>query len=204
MDRIEKALERVLGVPVGGWDINDLLGEQEAVTDTAIRRGIELFVVLAGISEAAADEPEGQGSGAGDADRVLLKGRRIVGNGGPFHTALEYHGSTISAYDSDSRLLFDGLLVSEVDWVKDRPELTMLLGYVDGPVLPLAYWGTLLARDALYDDNLPYDLLPSLGQGGYNSNSFVSGLIQATLGQPTVPMSRYIGGERPVPPGAFN
>lgn len=205
MERIESTLERVLGVVVGGWDINELLGGQDALDDPQRRRGTELFVVLAGISEAAAEEGEGEGQqGPVDTDRVLLKGRRIISESGPIHTAVEYHGSTISAYDSDSRLFVDGLLVSEVNWVRDRPELTMLLGYVDGPAAPTVYWGTMLARDAAYDDNLPYDLLPSIGQGGYNSNSFVSGLIQATLGQSTVPMSNYIGGERPVPAGAFN
>ena len=201
MQRIDQTLERVLGVAVGGWDINELLGAGGAVSDEAVRRGMELFAVLAGIGEAAAQEP-GTGAGQSDADRVLLKGRRVLGQG-PFHTALEYRGSTVSAHDSDRRMLFDGTLVSQLNWPNDHPTLTLRLGYVDGPTPPVTYWASLVAADSRYDDDLPYDLFPSIGAGGYNSNSFVSGLIQATAGMPTVPMTRYVGGERPVPAGEF-
>ena len=199
MERIDIVLNRVLGVELGGWDIAELLGEEP--DDDATRRGMELFSVIAGISEAAAQEPDGAAVPP-DADRVLLKGRRVLGRG-PYHTALEYQRSTVSAYDSDSRVLFDGLLVSQVNWPNDHPTLTLRHGYVDGPVAPSIYWARLLAADSRYDDDLAYDLFPSLGRGGFNSNSFVSGLIQATLGIPTVPMTRYVGGERPVPAAEF-
>jgi hypothetical protein len=200
MPRIDSVLERVLGTEVGGWDIDELL--PNGIEDEATRRGIELFSVIAGIGEAAAQEPDSN-AGQPDGDRILLKGRRVLGRG-PFHTALEYHGSTVSAYDSDSRALFDGTLVSQVNWPNDHPTLTLRQGYVDGPSVPSIYWASLLAADGRYDDDLPYDLFPSLGRGGYNSNSFVSGLIQATFGTPTVPMSTFVGGERPVPFSEFN
>jgi hypothetical protein len=205
LDRIAELAARVLGVRIGGWDIEDLVGTGEIESED-VSRGIELFSVLAGISEAVAQEQgedRQQSRGSGNTDRVLLKGRRVLGHG-PFHTALEYRSSTVSAYDSDPRALFDGRLVSEVDWPRDHPSLTLRMGYVDGPAAPLIYWGSIRAADRRYDDDLRYDLFPSLGQGGYNSNSFVSGLILATLGQSTVEMATFVGGEVPVPPGEFN
>ena len=132
----------------------------------------------------------------------MLKGRRVLGSG-PYHTVLEYRGSTISAFDSDSRALYDGLLVSQRNWSRDRPALTTRLGYVDGPLAALFYWSSLVAADRGYDDDLPYDAFPSIGFGGWNSNSFIAGIIRATAGTSTVPMATFVGGERPVPNGEF-
>ena len=153
---------------------------------------------MAGIAAAHADESDSLAD-----DRVLLRGRRVIGSG-PFHTALQYGQSTISAYDDDPRALFDGTLVSQVNWPNDHPALTMQLGAVDAADAPTAYWSRLLIADSRYDDDLKYDLLPSIGQGGYNSNSYVSGIVQATAGIPTIPMNRFVGGERPVPASEFN
>ncbi|MDX1563459.1 MAG: hypothetical protein R3305_11060, partial [Gammaproteobacteria bacterium] len=203
LDAIEGKLQDVLDIEIGGWNSDELFSDG-AVVDEAIRRGIELFVVLAGIADAAAqDGPEGDDQASANVDRVLLKGRRVLGYG-PFHTVLEYRGSTISAFDTDDRAFVDGTLLSEVDWPRDRPHLTMQLGAVDGPAPAAAYWASLLAADARYDDDLPYDLFPSLGFGGYNSNSYVAGIINATAGIPTRPMSSFVGGERPVPLAEFN
>jgi len=203
MQTISSILSDMLGVGVGGWDINELLGEEAKVTDEAVRHGLELFSVLAGISEAVAQEVDDTIESA-VGDRVLLKGRRVLGQG-PFHTALEYRYSTVSAYDSDSRPLFDGTLVSEVNWPRDHPSLTLRLGDVAGPGgVASIYWNSLLAADGRYDDDLRYDLFPSLGEAGYNSNSFVSGLVRATLGMSTIEMATFVGGETPVPVSAFN
>jgi len=206
MQNIANTIASVLGISIGGWDINELLGETEAVTTEEERRGMELFAVLAAISDAVEDEAseeESEEVQAPDSDRVLLKGRRVLGQG-PFHTLVEYRGSTVSAYDSDPRMLFDGNLVSQVNWPRDHPSLTMRMGYIDGPSTPLIYWSSILLADSRYGDDLRYDLFPNLGQGGYNSNSFVSGLVQATLGLPTIQLETFVGGEQPVPVSAFN
>ena len=197
-DRISSQLEGVLDILIGGWNIGEILGPSGGGLDSATRRGTELFAAMAGIAAAHADE-----SDSGTDDRVLLRGRRVIGSG-PFHTALQYGQSTISAYDDDPRALFDGTLVSQVDWPNDHPALTMQLGAVDAADAPAAYWSRLLIADSRYDDDLKYDLFPSIGQGGYNSNSYVSGIVQATAGIPTIPMSRFVGGERPVPASEFN
>jgi hypothetical protein len=190
-------------VRIGDGETASLLGAEQTQLEGGVLRGIELFSALAGISEAVAQEPDGGAAQPPTVERVLLKGRRVLGQG-PFHTALEFRLSTISAYDSDPRPLIDGRLVSEVDWPRDHPSLTLRLGYVDGPGGPLTYWQGLRVADSRYDDDLRYDLFPSLGEGGYNSNSYVSGLIQATAGLPTVQMRTLVGGERPVPASEFN
>lgn len=208
LELIRIVLARVIGISIGGWEITDLLGRNDPPLDAVERSGIDLFVVLAGISDAVAQQGEGTGEtteaqGTATTDRVLIKGRRVLG-GGPMHSVLEFRNSTISAYDSDPSIWIDGRLVSQRDWPRDHPALTMRLGYVDGPVDAASYWTGLVRADARYDDDLPYDLFPSIGQGGYNSNSFTAGLIAATLGRPTISMSTLIGGERPVPPSAFD
>jgi hypothetical protein len=202
MERIATSLSGILGVQVGGWDVNELLGQNAAMEDETDRQGLGLFAVLAGISEAVAQVREEEAATA-VTERVELKGRRVLGQG-PFHTILEFGNSTVSAYDSDPRAFFDGTLVSQVNWPRDHPSLTLQMGYVDGPTLPANYWNSVLLADSRYDDDLPYDLFPSIGAGGYNSNSFTSGLIQATLGTPTISMQTFVGGELPVPATAFN
>jgi hypothetical protein len=201
-DQIEITLESVLETSIGGWDAQAVFGD--AVNDPTARRGMELFSVLGAIVDAAADENDSPGAvGSSNADRVLLTGRRVLGYG-PFHTALQYGTTTISAHDDDPRALFDGTLVSQIDWPPDRPHLTMVLGAVDGPAVPATYWATLLGADSNYGDDLRYDTFPSLGAGGHNSNGFVSGIVQATAGLPTVPMTRFVGGEKPVPAYEFH
>jgi hypothetical protein len=43
-----------------------------------------------------------------------------------------------------------------------------------------------------------YDLIPGIGNG-YNSNSFLHGLLDATGGTTTIDMNDFIGGEKPLP-----
>lgn len=202
--RISDRLSQVLEIDIGGWEVNELLGDNHAVVDASERLGIGLFSVVAGISDAVAQEVDG----ADDSDqrvteRVLLKGRRVLGQG-PFHTVLEFRNTTVSAHDSDPRAFFDGRLVSQVNWPPDHPNLTLRMGFVDGPSVPPVYWSSILAADSHYPDNLRYDLFPSLGANGYNSNSFVSGVILATRGIPTMQIESFVGAEVPVPASAFN
>jgi hypothetical protein len=66
------------------------------------------------------------------------------------------------------------------------------------------YWTRLLAADARYRDNIDYDAIPSVGSAGYNSNGYVHGIVRATAGVPSIDLSQFVGGEKPVPPQAFN
>jgi hypothetical protein len=202
LDKINGVLEGIVGVPVGGWSRAEILDSKRPIVDSDVQRGIELFTALLRIGEASAATPEESGGAGRTADAVYITGRRVIGFL-PMHTALEYRGSTISAYDSDDSLLGDGTLVSEVNWTRDRPLLTMTLGTVAGSLAPALYWARLLGADGRYRDNLPYDALPSIGSAGYNSNGYSHGIVQATAGVPSISMSRFVGGEKPVPSSAF-
>lgn len=53
-----------------------------------------------------------------------------------------------------------------------------------------------------YMDNLQYEINPSWG-GGYNSNSFIHGLLNAAHGKYSRPPVNVTGWEQPVPSEAF-
>ena len=48
-----------------------------------------------------------------------------------------------------------------------------------------------IAKDASYDDQLNYDLFPKAGTNGYNSNSYVKGLIDAGPSSSVVDFDSY-------------
>ena len=167
------------------------------------RRGLELFLAVLGIYDASADELDPPRETGRTSDIVYITGRKILGFL-PRHTALEYNGSTLSAHDSDDRWLTDGLLVSQKDWLNDTPLLMMTLGTVTSALAPSWYWSQLVAADAGYDDNLPYNAVPSSSSNGYNSNGYSHGLVLATAGIPSIDMNHFVGGGKPVPASAFH
>lgn len=202
VDAIQRSFESALGVPIGGRDLGAIAAEQGAF-DTPGRRGFELFLAVLGIADANAQELTPPREVGRRPDVVYLTGRRILGFL-PMHTALEYGGSTISAYDNNDSFLDDGTLVSQVNWPSDHPSLMMTLGTVSSTLGSTLYWTRLIGADARYDDNLVYDAVPSAGVGGYNSNGYVHGIVRATGGVPSIDLNRFVGGERPVPPAVFN
>ena len=199
---IEQEYESVLGVPIGGRDPTGENGERARLDDPTYRRGFELFLAVLGIHDANAQELDPPRDPSRRTDVVYITGRRVLGFL-PLHTALEYGGSTLSAFDSDDSLLGNGVLVSRPNALSDRPPNMMTLGTVGSTLGNGAYWLALVAADARYPDNLPYNPVPSTG-GGYNSNGFTHGLVQATAGVPSIDMNRFVGGERPVPPNLFH
>ncbi len=200
---IEQSYENVIGVQIGGReDLRGIADEQGSLDEPTYRRGFELFLVVLGIGDANAQEIEGRDA-ARRPDTVYITGRRVLGFL-PLHTALEFAGSTLSAFDNDLSVLGDGLLVSIPNAPSDRPALMMTLGTVSSSLGSTLYWARLVAADLAYDDNLPYDAVPAAGDGGYNSNGYSHGLVRATAGVPSIDMGRFVGGEKPVPANAFN
>ncbi len=200
---IEHSFEDVLGVPIGGWDFGGIAGERGRLDDPTYRRGFELFLAVLGLFDADAQELDPAHDPARRPDVVYVTGRHVLGFL-PLHTALEYGGTTVSAHDSDASLFGNGLLVSQVNWPSDRPPLMMTLGTVASALGAPGYWTQVLASDARYRDNLPYDPVPTAGSGRYNSNGYVNGMIQATAGVPSIDVSRFVGARNPVPPSAFH
>jgi hypothetical protein len=167
--------------------------------DIDYRRGFEMFAALFNIGRAQGIET------VRVSDTVYVTGRRIIGWLPFMHTALEYNRSTVSAYDSDDRTLGNGVLFSEKNWSGDFPHLMMTLGTASkAGTAPLAYWGHVLAADTRYDDHLPYSPAPRAGEGRFNSNGYVNGIVGATGGVTSIDMTRYTGGNVPVPAWAFN
>ena len=60
----------------------------------------------------------------------------------------------------------------------------------------------LFSADAAYDDAMPYDIVPFTWSSGYNSNSYLSGLLQVTGWRPDRPED-VPGWDKPLPPEAF-
>jgi hypothetical protein len=60
----------------------------------------------------------------------------------------------------------------------------------------------LFAMDAGYGDKIPYDIVPFDWSDGFNSNSFVAGLLEVTGWEVASP-GRVPGWEKPLPPDAF-
>lgn len=202
VENIRRSYETVIGAPIGGRNIDGIAVEQGTL-DTPGRRGMELFLAILGIYEANAQELDPPRDVGRKPDVVYVTGRRILGFL-PFHTALEYAGQTISAYDNNNSFLDDGTLVSQVNWPSDNPALMMTMGTVSSALGAPIYWTRLIAADARYRDNLDYDAVPSIGSAGYNSNGYVHGIVRATNGVPSINLSQFVGGEKPVPPQSFN
>jgi hypothetical protein len=198
---IKQAYESAIGAPIGGRDWGGTSGERARLDDPTYRRGFDLFAAIFGISEANAQELEPPRNLSRNQDTVYVTGRHVLGFL-PLHTALEYRGSTLSAFDSDDSLLGNGQLVSRPNAPSDKAPMMMTLGTVSSTLGAPTYWTQLVAADARYPDNLAYNPVPSSGSG-YNSNGFTHGLVQATAGSPSVNMSKYVGGERPVPANLF-
>jgi RHS repeat-associated protein len=135
---------------------------------------------------------------------VYITGHR-VGRVGPYHLAVEYDDgkrrpTTLSAGDRG------GELESEVNRPLDTPSNNITMGTVMPPdgSSPGAYFAALLAADSRYCDCLDYDLFPGALPGdGYNSNSYVAGLIEATGGSTVVDLGRFYGGGTPLPTSSF-
>ncbi|HEX5046209.1 MAG TPA: VCBS repeat-containing protein, partial [Gammaproteobacteria bacterium] len=161
---IAQGYEAVLGAPIGGRDPSGLNGERARLDDPTYRKGFDLFMAVLGIHDAQADELDPPRNPRRQPDIVYVTGRRVLGFL-PLHTALEYGGSTLSAFDSDESLMGNGVLVSRPNAMSDRPPMMMTLGTVASSLGAAAYWSSLVASDARYPDNLPYNPVPSTGGG---------------------------------------
>ncbi|HHS97404.1 MAG TPA: hypothetical protein ENK08_05820 [Chloroflexi bacterium] len=99
-----------------------------------------------------------------------------------------------------------GLLVSALNRAADRHDRpNVRRGVVQPPagMTDTDFILALLAADGRYGDNLDYDFCPPI-QNGYNSNSYVSGLLRAVGATPPgLRGTRFPGWNQPVPGGNF-
>jgi hypothetical protein len=98
--------------------------------------------------------------------------------------------------------LFGDPITSGVNHPADAPVNNITLATVRPPAGMSAgeYWGALLTASSACCSGLDYALFPTSFFDGYNSNSFLVGLIQATGGTPSAPLSGFVGGGHPIPP----
>jgi hypothetical protein len=188
--------------------------------------------VLLGIGEANAQEIETQEAPrpvAREPDVIYVVGRYVFAAAeAGIHSVLQYTtwGLTaptwLSAFDSETSMADDGILVAETNDPRDHPMLTRLtLGWVippqDGPRVTYWYNELLPAHDYYRQlplaQKAPYDALPEIPCFAictdYNSNSYVQGLVEATGGR-IIAMAPFIedfdelfGGGSPVPASYF-
>jgi hypothetical protein len=219
VDAIDRAAEGVFKIQIGGWNMDEVLGPTGDHTNPDVRRAMEVLWGILGIGRADAEEVRTDVAPA-QVPRVpgtIYVTKRALATPMALHVALEYTSPvsifrSISAYDSDDRANVDGRLISEKNWYRDAPALMMTVSEVQRPPAFATndeYWLRLLVADSAYvDGSLPYDLIPSIGRGGYNCASYAHGILNATGGVAVrVPASgawtNMWGWGVPVPPSSF-
>ena len=145
--------------------------------------------------------------------RIYITAHRI-GLLGPLHTAIEYRDEAaawwVSAGPEGWSLEGYQALVGGVGTATngvretDSPAGNAVLAEVQPPpgMSASAYFARIRTAAAAYCNCADYDLFPGI-TGGYNSNGYVGGLIEATGGQTTLDFNDLVGGGRPVPPEYF-
>lgn len=189
LEDIADVFERVIGIYVGGAEMPETNGDGELDTPDG-QRGYVLHVVLAYIWRALFGEGR-------EPDVVYITGHRVRFVRA-FHLAVEYTppdvGSsprTLSAFEKDD------FLYSMPNREADENNVT--LGTVASPLAAATYYNRMVAADNLYKDKcLEYDLVPEVADG-YNSNSWVHGLVRATGGTADINLNLFVGGSKPVP-----
>ncbi len=144
--------------------------------------------------------------------QIYITGHPVYG--GPYHLALQYDDGSgvrwISAGTAEGLWdlgLFGDPVVSGVGTLEnrfrdsDRPEYNVILGTVAPPAgtSPGEHFSALASAEARFCECVDYALFPSRVFDGYNSNSFIAGIIGATGGTPSVPLGGFVGASIPIP-----
>lgn len=143
------------------------------------------------------------------ARNIYLTGHRVQGVG-PFHTALQYDNGAgiewISAGFDGYSLEGMSRLVSEIGSLinnsrpGDAPWRNITLGKITPPpgLSKDEYFLRLKEASQNYRNLADYDLFPGVANG-YNSNSYIRGLLDVTGGTSSVDLGSFVGGEKPLP-----
>jgi hypothetical protein len=145
-----------------------------------------LMVIVASDHPAFEDDPR--------FERRLPDGRRYATLGAGPRGMMPVFSTLVSGVNRAADL--SHLLIDTFDMEVQHPEVEAGLRTERDVV------DELLAVDAAYDDELPYDILPFPWSDGYNSNSYLSGLLEVT-GWETERPGRVPGWNKPVPAEFF-
>ncbi len=195
-DSISEIIEALARVKIGGICLGGFVTDPE-LQDPEDCRGFELFASIGATAPVTEEVPDRQ------VNTVYITGHRVLWVG-PFHLATEYSESstqktTLSAGPAGGKL---------VNGINRKTDFTgnVTLGITTSSVglSPSLYFQFMLAKHGNYGNGLNYDLFPQPGTSGYNSNSYVHGLVNAASGVSTVDFNQYVGGNKPVPNSKFD
>jgi hypothetical protein len=191
-------LERLLQTRVGGLDFSDLQLSDD-LDDLDEQQDFEFVQAIASIWHALRGRPT-------KVDTIYLTAHPVL-RVGPQHTALEYlYTSGTPLGSAGPQIVSAGPLSGRLVYSRNRKSDHG--NFVLGPVQSARYstakahFDTLIRSAENYDNQLDYDLFPEAGDG-YNSNSFVAGLLDITAASATHAMSSFVGGGKPVPAKEF-
>ena len=196
LDKISTISFESIGVSIGGICFGGVFSDLELL-DPEDCRGYELFSVFSRTA------PETEDIAKRQPNVVYITGHR-VGWIGPFHLAVEYSESS-TAKTTLSAGPIGGKLVSGINRESDFSgnvtlgTTTSNLGLSSAP-----YFVQMLSKYGNYSNNLDYELFPQSGTNGYNSNSYVHGLVNSASGGSSVEFNQFVGGSKPVPNNEFN
>jgi hypothetical protein len=219
MEAIEEAVADILASVIGGWDpseIAEIFGSVGDHADPDRKRMWDIFQAIVNLGRIASNvvTPEQAPVQAPRApDVIWITGRRLLTipytTYRPGHLALEYTnpqgiGGWISGRPETFMVPW-GKLQGDFRHGNDEPVGMMTVGSVPVAGASEVYWNNTLVPRLNNFDGLPhslkpeYDTLPELGNG-YNSNSFVSGIVPGDIEVVpwTTPIA-YPGWSDPVP-----
>lgn len=124
------------------------------------------------------------------------------------HLAIEFtdkKGSEWISAGPDGYWFWDLKSGQEKERPTDEPANNFTVGEVTPPagMSNAEYFELLKDTDIKYCDCADYDLSPDGDGDGYNSNSYIRGIIEATGGTASINFNSYQGGEKPLPPLYF-
>jgi len=196
LERILEIFEDLTDIKIGGICIGGLVSDPE-LQDPEDCQGFELFATVANTA------PETDQVEKRQPNIVYITGHR-VGWVGPFHLAVEYSTSPTQTTTFSAGPVEDEL-VSGINRASDiSGNVTIGISTSSSGLSPSPYFLHMTSKYDNYDNGLNYDLFPQQGTDGYNSNSYVHGLVKAANGVSSVNLNNYIGGDKPVPTSEFD
>lgn len=223
----ESDIEELIGVPLGGWEIEELLGPDGEHRDPFTRRGIDIGQSVLGQARGGRNRTTSTlmpPQIPRVPDQIYITGHPLSFARSRGHLAVEYTASaggvalpaeTFSAAPERNNFFNYGKLIASTNRPTDDPLLNFYVGDVDPRWVSNAeYWQNRLKMRhhnyiaVPYAQKPDYAILPSAAIFTHNSNSYIAGLVSdspsnAIVTVPGAMWARYPGWAHPVPDTLF-
>jgi hypothetical protein len=224
----ETDIEALIGVDIGGWPMEEVLGPVGEHQDPFARSGIEIGRSVLGQARGGRNRTTSRlvpPQFPRHADQIYITGHPLTFARSRGHLALEYTdslgggfpytGETFSAEPENYTLINTGKLIARTNRPTDHPLMNFMIGEVEPRILSdYLYWETYLRPrhdnyvELPYAQKVNYTYLPLSWSGSYNSNSYISGITtdspaNVELKVPAAIGARYPGWNKPVPDHLF-